>query len=173
MLITGAIGSGKSEVCHRLCSLGFPIYDCDSRTKALYDSVPGLRNRIEETLEVPMSQLGIIFSDASKRKALEALVYPEVLKDLSEWKADQTADILFMESAIALEKPEFDAAYDEVWLVRAPYGDRLRRNPMVAERTGSQAPIDPARADVIIDNDSSLEDLYKKIDTLIYGNKEN
>lgn len=173
VLITGPIGSGKSAVCARLRELGFPVYDCDSRTKALYDSVPGLKARIEEALGVPFSEAGVIFRDASKRRALEAVVYPEVLEDLSAWKAEQTSETLFMESAIALEKREFDGTYDEVWLVRAPYETRLGRNPLVAERSGSQAPADPDKATFIIDNDSSLEELYRKTDKLVYGNKEN
>ena len=45
-LVTGPIGSGKSEVCRYLASKGYPVYDCDSRTKGLYESVPGLKSRI-------------------------------------------------------------------------------------------------------------------------------
>ena len=167
VLITGAIGSGKSAVCAHLRELGCPVYDCDSRTKALYESVPGLKARIEEALGIPFSELGIIFRDPVKRRALEDVVYPEVLKDLAAWKAEQAADLLFMESAIALEKPAFDGSYDAVWLVRAPYETRLSRNPDVAIRSALQALVDPQRADAVIDNDSSLEDLNKQIDKLI------
>ena len=173
VLITGPIGSGKSAVCARLRELGQPVYDCDSRTKALYEEVPGLKERVEDAIGVPFSHVGIIFRDPAKRRALEAVVYPEVLRDLAAWKAAQTSPVLFVESAIALEKPEFDGTYDEVWLVRAPYNLRLQRNPLVAGRSASQSPVDPARADRIIDNDSSLEELYKKTESLLYGNTEN
>ncbi len=47
LLITGSIGSGKSEVCRYLRSKAFPVYDCDSRAKALYDENPGLLAAIE------------------------------------------------------------------------------------------------------------------------------
>ena len=167
VLITGAIGSGKSAICERLRALGYPVYDCDSRTKALYDSVPGLKARIETALGVPFSEVGIIFRDADKRRALEEIVYPEVQKDLAAWKAEQKAELLFMESAIALEKPAFDGSYDEVWLVRAPYETRLSRNPDAAIRSALQAMVDPSRANVIIDNDSSLEELNDKVDKLL------
>ena len=36
VLITGRIGSGKSEVSKILGALGYSVYDSDSRTKALY-----------------------------------------------------------------------------------------------------------------------------------------
>ena len=167
VLITGPIGSGKSAVCARLRALGCPVYDCDSRTKALYDRIPGLKARIEQALGVPFREVGIIFKDPSKRRALEEIVYPEVLKDLAAWKAEQTAEVLFVESAIALEKPEFDGSYDEVWLIRAPFGTRLSRNPETAVRSAIQAMVDPSKATAVIDNDSSLEELYDKVDKLI------
>ena len=36
--ITGGIGSGKSVVSRILRILGYPVYDCDSRAKALMDA---------------------------------------------------------------------------------------------------------------------------------------
>ena len=167
ILVTGGIASGKSEVCRYLSSKGFAVYDSDSRTKSLYDSVPGLKKKVEEAIGVPFSQIAVIFKDAAKREALERVVYPEVLKDFTLWREKITGQAVFFESAIALEKPIFDALWDEVWLVRAPLSGRMSRNPATAERLASQKEIDPERADVIIDNDSSLEDLHKKLDNLI------
>ena len=171
ILITGAIGSGKSEVCRYLASLGYPVYDCDSRAKALYDEVPGLKARIERAIGVPFAQIGIIFGDASKREALEAVLYPELLRDLREWKSRQKGNTIFIESAIALEKPLFRHTYDRVWLVRSPLSVRRNRNPKVAERDAVQAPIAPSAADIIIDNDSSIEDLHKKLDDIMNTEK--
>jgi dephospho-CoA kinase len=175
VLVTGGIASGKSEVCRYLSSAGYPVYDSDSRTKALYESVPGLKGRVEEAIGVPFSKVAVIFEDEAKREALEKVVYPEVLKDFTQWRekiAGQAGnDVVFFESAIALDKPIFDSLWDEVWLVRAPLEKRLSRNPATAARLGSQKDCDPDRADVIIDNDSSIEDLHRKIDKLIYEMK--
>ena len=41
--ITGGIGSGKSVVAHMVQVMGFHVYDCDSRAKALMIS-PGIRS---------------------------------------------------------------------------------------------------------------------------------
>lgn len=167
VLITGGIASGKSEVCRWLTSKGLPVYDSDSRTKALYDSVPGLKARVEEAIGLPFAQIGVIFEDAAKREALEAVVYPEVLKDFLGWRAAQTGPVVFFESAIALEKPIFDGLWDEVWLVRAPLEQRLARNPRTAARLASQKETGEEQADVVIENDSSLEELHKKVDYLL------
>lgn len=167
VLITGGIASGKSEVCRWLASKGLPVYDSDSRTKALYDSVPGLKARVEEAIGLPFAQIGVIFEDAVKREALEAVVYPEVLKDFLGWRAAQTGPVVFFESAIALEKPIFDGLWDEVWLVRAPLEQRLARNPRTAARLASQKETGEEQADVVIENDSSLEELHKKVDNLL------
>ena len=35
VLVTGLIGAGKSELCSLLAAKGYPVYDSDSRTKAL------------------------------------------------------------------------------------------------------------------------------------------
>ena len=167
VLITGGIGSGKSEVRKYLDSLGYPVYDCDSRTKALYTEVPGLVQRVEKAIGVPFSEVGIIFKDAAKRKALEAVVYPEVLQDLQRWKESLDSPVCFVESAIALEKRQFDGTYDEVCLVKAPLAARKARNPKVAERISSQTEIPDETADIIIDNDADIISLHRKIDKIL------
>ena len=166
ILVTGPIGSGKSEACRYLASLDFPVYECDARTKLLYSLVPGLKCSIEERLGLPWSQIGTVFSDPDKLRTLEEMVYPHVLEDLKAWKAAQTAPLLFVESAIALDKPQFDGLYDAVLLVTAPYELRVQRNPKAAERDALQS-FDPARIDWRLDNDGTQEELFIKIRKLI------
>ena len=90
VLITGPIGSGKSEVSRRLASEGFPVYDCDSRVKDLYESEPGLFDAVAEALGCGDMRTcdghpdrkrlaSVIFGDPEKMEALKAAVYP-VLK---------------------------------------------------------------------------------------------
>jgi dephospho-CoA kinase len=166
VLVTGPIGSGKSEACRYLASLDFPVYECDARTKLLYSMVPGLKCSIEERLDLPWSEIGKVFSDPAKLRTLEEMVYPYVVEDLRGWKAAQTAPLLFVESAIALDKPQFDGLYDQVLLVTAPFEVRVQRNPKAAERNALQS-FDPARIDYTVDNDSTPEALQLKIRQLI------
>ncbi len=166
ILVTGPIGSGKSEVCKYLASLGFPVYECDARTKMLYSLVPGLKCSIEERLGLPWSEIGRVFAEPDKLRTLEEMVYPHVLEDLKAWKAAQKTSLLFVESAIALDKPQFDGLYDKVLLVTAPYEVRVQRNPKAAERDALQA-FDPARADWVLENEGTIEELNIKIRQLI------
>ena len=166
ILVTGPIGSGKSEVCRYLASLDFPVYECDARTKMLYSLVPGLKCSIEERLGLPWSEIGRVFSEPDKLRTLEEMVYPHVLEDLKAWKAAQKSPLLFVESAIALDKPQFDGLYDKVLLVTAPYELRVQRNPKAAERDALQT-FDPARIDWTLKNEGTKEELNIKIRQLI------
>ena len=166
VLVTGPIGSGKSEVCRYLAGKGFPVYDCDSRTKALYDSVPGLRRKIEAALEIEWKDIGIIFTDTRRRLLLESIVYPLVAEDILSWKASLNCGLAFIESAVALDKRLFDSLYDKVLLVTAPEALRLGRNPHAAIRGALQS-FDSGRICYTIENDSTIEELHLKTDKLL------
>ena len=166
VLVTGPIGGGKSTACRYLESLGWPVYDCDSRCKRLYDSVPGLKGRIEEELGIPFGELGRIFSEPELKARLESIVYPLLVKDIAEWKAGLKQPLAFIESAIAASYPLFDKLYDRVLKVTAPPGTRLQRNPKAADRDALQHyPRIPGMR--TIRNDSTTEALYKKIDNYL------
>ena len=165
-LVTGPIGSGKSEVCRYLASKGYPVYDCDSRTKGLYESVPGLKSRIETALGIDWSEIGIIFSDSGRRETLERMVFPLVADDIRAWKSGLDSRLAFIESAIATEKREFDGLYDGVLLVTADYGLRRGRNPKAAQRDSLQT-FDLSGADWVLENDSTIEELHLKTDDIL------
>ena len=48
--ISGGIGSGKSVVSRMVTVLGFDVYDCDSRAKALMDTDPYIKERIRKEI---------------------------------------------------------------------------------------------------------------------------
>ncbi len=166
ILVTGPIGSGKSEVCRYLSGRGLPVYDCDSRTKRLYSSVPGLRSRIEEALGIEWKDIAVIFTDRQKRLKLESMVYPYVVEDIQKWKASLASELAFIESAVALDKPQFDSLYDKVLLVTAPESLRLGRNPHAAIRGALQS-FDSGRVFYTIENDSTIEELHLKTEELL------
>ena len=165
-LVTGPIGSGKSEVCRYLASKGYPVYDCDSRTKGLYESVPGLKSRIETALGIDWSEIGIIFSDSGRREMLERIVFPLVAEDIRAWKSGLDSRLAFIESAIATEKKEFDGLYDGVLLVTADYSLRCGRNPKAAQRDSLQT-FDLSGAYWVLENDSTIEELHLKTDDIL------
>ena len=165
VLVTGLIGAGKSALCSLLAAKGYPVYDSDSRTKALYDSLPGLKEKIEEVLDIPFKDLSVIFSDKDKREALESLVYPLVIEDFRRFALESGARTVIFESAVASSKPLFRDLFDVVILVRADYSTRLSRNPKAAQRNHLQS--EAPEVDYIIDNNGSLEDLALQAEQMI------
>lgn len=168
VLITGPIGSGKSEVRRYLSRLGYSVYDCDSAVKGLYDTVPGLRERIEKALEISWSEIGVIFEDEGKRLKLEQIVYPILVADILRWKESnkEGGRPIFLESAIALQKPSLSGLWDKVLLVRSSESLRLSRNPKVAVRDSLQS-FDETKADYLVDNEGTKTELYSKIDKIL------
>lgn len=139
LVITGGIGSGKSEVCRILqeCySCG--VYNADERVKFLYDIHPTLLNDIEtltgdslrdgEGRFVPSRLSARIFSDRRLLKEVEKLVFPALMDDFRSW-AEGYADDRFVvfESATILEKPELKGFGDKVVLVDSLVETRLER----------------------------------------------
>ena len=139
LAVTGGIGSGKSEVCRILAENGFTLqYNADSRAKALYVECPGLLESIEVSLGcglrdedgnfIPSRLAAVIFSDAAALQKVEALLFPEMIRDFHRMMAEAAEDqIVVFESATFLEKKQFDGFADIVLLVDAPFEMRLER----------------------------------------------
>lgn len=169
ILITGPIGSGKSEVRRYLSSKGYPVYDCDSRTKALYTEIPELIPRIEKEIGIKWANIKEIFSDREKLSRLENMVYSYLLADIKAWQEkgeEKGAELLFLESAIAMDKWQFAGIYDEVLLITADYELRCRRNADTPARDPLQS-FDLEMVDYIIENNKTIEELHNKIDFLL------
>lgn len=164
VLITGRIGSGKSEVSKILGALGYSVYDSDSRTKALYAD-PVVAQKIESEVGVELARMGKVFENPELLKKLESVVHPLVLSDFERFAAQSASDPVFFESAIAADKPLFDGVFDDVILVRAPYRTRVKRNEKAAVRDAFQR--EPSRYDFLIENDGSLEELKEKTELIL------
>ena len=186
LVVTGGIGSGKSEVCRMLAANGFPLqYDADRRAKELYSERPALLDDIEKSLGIscrdkegrfiPAALAERIFSDSSALAKVEELLFPVMMDDFMAFasRAEEDEYVVF-ESATILEKPYFDGFGDMILLVDAPLTVRMRR---AAARDGvstdrvmarmrnqklmnalSDGASDP-RVDHILWNDGSREDM--------------
>ena len=185
LLVTGGIGSGKSEVCRILRDSGYIFqYNADMRAKALYEEHPTLLADIENSLGCcfrddegrfqPSRLASVIFSDRSALEKVESHLVPAMLEDFNDFARMSGGDVVVFESATVLEKPQFEGFADKVILVDAPFEVRLAR---ACRRDGtdrdrvlarmqnqklmnelSEGYVDP-RIDYIILNDGSLEDL--------------
>jgi dephospho-CoA kinase len=139
LVVTGGIGSGKSEVCRLLGEMGIRAqYDADKRVKDLYDTHPTLLTSIEGSLGislrnqegrfVPARLAEVIFSDRNALNLVESLVFPALQEDFKAFSEDNAGeDIVVFESATILQKPQFDGFGDKVLFVDAPEELRLER----------------------------------------------
>ena len=149
--MTGGIGSGKSTAAAVLLSEGIPVYDADSRAKALYTEAEGLVPALEKRLGRPLRNAGGQFQKQwlaaelfgpdgqAAIAAVEDLLFPYLLKDFERFagmaaqeKLRNGADpekpvYVAMESATALEKEAFRDFGDIRLVVDAPYALRLER----------------------------------------------
>ena len=194
LAVTGGIGSGKSLVCSMFRDRGIPVYDSDSRTKGLYDSVPGLAEEISRAVgqdvisadgRLDRSRLSsVVFSDPDRLKALEAVVHPYVRQDFLQWRdsfSGTDPGFVIIESAIILEKPLFRDLADKTLLVDAPLQLRISRaaardhtdDSHIKDRMRSQKLLNDisegktgAGTDYVIINDGSVADLELKVDKI-------
>lgn len=193
LLITGGIGSGKSLVSSYMEELGVPVYDSDSRTKALYEgellsrleTALGARLRTEDGRFDKKVLARLIFSDNVNMSKMEQVVYPAVIENFEAWKNEVSGGvsddigkcggkIVAMESALALTKPAFSGIFDIVLAVRAPEELRVKRacerdgvdEAAVRERIRNQS-VDVSAADYIIDNDGTPKELRAKTEAVL------
>lgn len=148
--LTGGIGSGKSVVARMLRAMGYEVYDCDSRAKAIMDADPAIRARIAAEV-APKAVAGdmidrrclaeVVFSDPQALSRLNSIVHGAVRSDITSWAASRA--IAFVETAI-LYQSGIDRMVDQVWEVVAPMPLRLSR---AMERDGASEQAVRARID--------------------------
>ena len=188
LIVTGGIGSGKSQVCRILKDMGFQHqYDADSRAKALYEEHPTLLGDIEKSLGCSLRDedgrfqkerlASVIFSDRNALEIVENHLFPVMIQDFESFAGASGEGIVVFESATVLEKPQFNGFGDKVILVDAPFDLRLERaclrdgvdREKVLARMKNQKLMnqlseghEDSRIDYRIINDSSLDELVSR-----------
>ena len=174
--VTGTIGSGKSEVCNYLRNKGYDVFDCDEENRKLLEKGEEGYLKIREVFSdcfdkeiLDKKKLAAkVFADKNDKKKLEEIMHPLILKRLNERKDDP----LFAEVPLLFEAG-WDKYFDHNILVVTDEKILLKR--LVARgmnrkdgkrRLASQMPVTEKikRADKIIYNNGSLEDLYHLIE---------
>lgn len=183
--VAGGIGSGKSVVCAILSAMGYPVYDCDSRAKAIMDSDTHIKQQIAYSIDrqairpdgsIDRARLAqVVFSDRQKLDSLNSIVHGAVKDDLRRWASGVKSGIAFVETAILYESG-VDKMVDAVWEVTAPQNIRIervmRRNGMTAQEATSRidaqrfTPASRHSHEYIIDNDGQ-QPLLSQINKLL------
>lgn len=188
IVVTGGIGSGKSQVCRILKeSYGCDVYEADARAKELYVRYPELLSAIEKVLDcILKDEDGVfrpallarrIFGDETAVSVVENLLFPYMVKDFKDF-SENSRNIIIFESATVLEKRHFDGLYNKVILVDAPFEVRLERaccrdsasREQILARMQSQKMMNEVsegktcgKIDEIIINNGTVDDLKKAV----------
>jgi dephospho-CoA kinase len=134
--ITGGIGSGKSLVCKIFSALQVPVYDADSRAKAVMTTDGILIESIKKEFgtlaykrngELDREYVSkLVFSNPQKLATLNALVHPRVGTDYRQWASTQSAAYVLREAALLIETGA-SAQVHELLVVEAPEALRIKR----------------------------------------------
>jgi dephospho-CoA kinase len=183
--VTGGIGSGKSLVCSLFASLGVPVLSADDIAKDIMRNDDGVRRELLRLLgDAAFNPDGSldrryiasrIFSDRSLQRKLNAAVHPRVENELDRRLAELEAGgarAAIVEAALIYEAG-YDRSLDAVIVVDADKRERLRRivvrdkaSPSdVLKRMNAQWPAARklAKADYVVRNDGSMEDLERNV----------
>jgi len=177
--LTGGIATGKSWVRARFEDLGVPAIDSDVLAReAVAVGTPGLASvitRFGREILLPSGALdrqklaGIVFADPDARRALEAIVHPEVRRATDEWFSalDPQSHPWALADIPLLYETGRDRDFDAVIVVACDPETQVRR---VVERDGlteqearqrlaAQLPIAEkvAKADYVIRTDGTLD----------------
>ena len=119
---------------------------------------------------------GLIFSSEELRHRINALVHPEVFKKftLAAEEAEKAGEVAIVREAAILPPPELRNELDIMIVVKTRQDERVRRVEKRDETTVGKIEMRAAAqasdqefeavADVLIENDGSLEELERKVD---------
>ncbi len=187
--ITGTIGSGKTSVIKMLHEKGALVVSADKLArKSVEKGSTGLNAIAQEFGPEILSESGelnrdklakIVFSDPAKRERLEQILHP-VIADLAEVTFSRAiADgqqFLVYEVPLLFEAGMDKCGFKKIVVVTANEDTCLKRimnrdglsEEQAKARLAAQLPCEEKKkkADIVIDNSGSLEDLRHQIDAI-------
>jgi dephospho-CoA kinase len=186
--LTGGIATGKSHVRARFEALGVPTIDSDALARqAVAAGSAGLAAVVARFGSIVLDSQGQldrkrmaenVFSDPAARKALEAIIHPEVQRQTNAWFAslDSQRHAFAIADIPLLYEVNRERDFEAV-IVAACHPDvqlrRLMERDALSEadarrRIDAQLPIEEKvrRADFVIRTDGSFEDTNQKVDAL-------
>jgi dephospho-CoA kinase len=183
--LTGGVGSGKSTVSALLAERGAVVIDADAIAREVVEpGTPGFDAVVRAfgtSVVAPDGALdraavaGIVFADSAKRAVLNEIVHPLVGQRTAELSMAAPADAVVVYDIPLLVESDMAGGFDVVVVVQASVETRLARlrergmaEADARERMAAQATDEQRRAvaDVVIDNDGSLDDLAAQVDAL-------
>ncbi|HWG53998.1 MAG TPA: dephospho-CoA kinase [Gemmatimonadaceae bacterium] len=183
--LTGNIASGKSTVARLLAAHGATIIDADALARrAVEPGSPALRAIVARWGNALLLDDGtldraalrrIVFANPAELEALNAMVHPEVrrLRDEDVAAARARDDRLVVCDIPLLYEQDMEREFARVILVHAPEDVRLERlmrdrglsrdDAMLMIVAQMPAELKRARADLVVENASTLEALEARV----------
>ncbi|MET2715057.1 dephospho-CoA kinase [Streptomyces harbinensis] len=184
--LTGGIGAGKSDAVRRLAAHGAVVVDSDRIAREVVEpGTPGLAAVVEEfgpgvlAADGSLDRAGlgrIVFADAGRRAALNAIVHPLVARRSAQLRAAAPQDAVVVHDVPLLTENGLADQYDLVVVVDASPEVQLERLTglrgmseedararMAAQATREQR---LAIADEVLHNDGTREELAAQVDRL-------
>ena len=171
--LTGGIGSGKSTVSKYLKENGYTVIDADKISRDLTREGEELYFQLIETfgdVAKDRKALGrLVFNDKEKKELLEEIVTKKVISEIEKMIIKAKDDIVL--DAPLLFETGMNKRCDKVILVTSSIENRIKRvverdhlsEEEVLSRINNQMKDEDKKADVVIENDGTLEELYSKI----------
>lgn len=177
LIVSGGIGSGKSTVTRMLREHGAVVIEADRIGHAVLE--PDGAAFAAVASQWPMAVVeghinrgllaAIVFTDEAQLALLESMTHPHIRDEIERRVAQNAARHVVVELPLAAEF--FPGGWTRVVVV-APESLRLQRTVargMPAEDVQNRMAVQPgldewmARADVVIENDGSLDDLRASV----------
>ncbi len=185
--LTGSIGTGKSTVSAYLEKQGIPVLDADKIVAEVYRDKAFCRKVAERFTEDILAPNGYInrkvlsekvFGDKELLQELNAFVHPKI-KDIFQEKTQalEGKALLVVYDIPLLYEAKMDNLTDKVALVTAE--EDIQKQRIASRDNRSMTQIEQIlamqfsqeekkkRADYILDNNGSLEELYRQVDEMI------
>ena len=177
--ITGGIGVGKSTVANLLKEKGATVIDADkigweilNQKKEQLVEVFG-HQILNKAHQIDRKKLGkIVFEDYNKRKALENMVHPLLLRELKKRIAKESSKLIVVDCALIYEWGIQDW-FDFIILVKSNFKTRVERLKEkgysleeIERRIEAQLPNCEKSASFVIENEGSLPRLRSQVEQI-------
>jgi dephospho-CoA kinase len=187
--LTGGLGTGKSTVANLIRSHGIPVIDADRLAREVVEkgSVglghvvqafgPGILNSQGQLDRLKMAE--IVFSSPKKLLQLESIIHPlvqEAVRQQKNWLKDQDCLWAVYDVPLLFEK-KLNDQFDGIITVSASKSQQIERvkkrnswnDEEIQKRIQAQIPLSEKiqQSDYVIENQGSLQELEKKVATLV------
>ena len=180
--LTGGIASGKSTVSKYLAEKGFKVYDADKIAKNISEEkyvqeeiIATFGDKIlDKNGNVDRKKLKeIVFENKDKLEKLNGIIHPKVIDFYKKLKEKNIDEVIIFDVPLLFESG-LDKICDKILVVISDYEVQLDRiverdkiDRELAEKIIKAQLSNEERiknADVVIENNSNLEDLFEKVE---------